>query len=119
MLQNILKSSGRNLRDAISQLECYKYSKKVDDIMHPYLPEIKEISKLIFQEQSPAQLLKVRSTFYDLLVNCVPGAIILKLLVEEIINSERIRDEILKGLIHEAARLEVTLSQGSKAIIHL
>lgn len=40
--------SGRNVRDAVSQLECYKYSKKSDsDIMHPFKPEIKEIAKLI------------------------------------------------------------------------
>jgi replication factor C subunit 3/5 len=41
-LQKIVKISGRNLRDAISQLECYKYSKKSDtDILHPFKPEIK------------------------------------------------------------------------------
>lgn len=33
--------------------------------------------------------------------------------------SNKLNDEILKSLIHEAARLEVTLAQGSKAIVHL
>jgi len=75
--------SGRNLRDAISQLECYKHSKKSDmDIMHPFKPEIKEISKLLIIEQSPAQLLKVRGIFYDLLVNCIEPNLILKLLLD-------------------------------------
>lgn len=43
-------------------------------------------------EQSPSQLLKIRGMFYDLLVNCVEPNIILKLLLEEIIYSGKIRD---------------------------
>ena len=119
ILKRIILSSGRNMRDAVSQLECYKYSKKNEEIMHPYKPEIREIAKLIFQEQSPAQLQKIRGIFYDLLVNCVPGNLVIKLVLEEMIMSNKIKEEVLKSLIHEAARLEVTLAQGSKAIIHL
>ena len=81
IIGKILQTSGRNMRDAVSQLECYKYSKKNDDIMHPYKPEIKEIAKLVFQEQSPAQLQKIRGIFYDLLVNCVPGNLIIKMVL--------------------------------------
>lgn len=73
--------------------------------MHPFKPEIKEICKLILSEQSPAQLQKVRGIFYDLLVNCVEANLILRLLLEEIIYSGKIRDELLKELIHQAAYL--------------
>jgi replication factor C subunit 3/5 len=92
-LQKIVRISGRNLRDAISQLECYKYSKKSDtDILHPFKPEIREIYKLLMSEQSAVQLQKIRGIFYDLLVNCIEGNLILKLLVEEIIFGSKIPD---------------------------
>jgi replication factor C subunit 3/5 len=70
-------------------------------------------------EQSPAQLQKIRASFYDLLVNCVEPNLILKLLLEEIVISGKIRDQILKGLIHTAASLERSIAQGSKPIVHL
>lgn len=120
MLEKIAKVSGRNLRDAVAQLECFFYSKKTDiDLMHPFKPEVKEICKLITTEQSPAQLQKVRGIFYDLLVNCVEPNLILKLLLQEVVYSNKVKDEVLKGLIHKAAELESTMSQGSKAIVHL
>lgn len=98
--------SNRNLRDAISQLECFKFSKKNDmDILQPFRPEIKDISKLIISEQSPAQLQKIRNIFYDLLVNIVEPSTILKLLLEELLYSGKINDEVLKGLINQAAYL--------------
>jgi len=47
-------------------------------MLAPYKREVKDIAQMIFKEQSPAQVQKIRSKFYDLLVNCIDGQTILK-----------------------------------------
>ena len=37
-LNKIIKESDRNMKNAISELQCYKQSKKHEDIMHPFKP---------------------------------------------------------------------------------
>lgn len=74
---------------------------------------------MLYDEQSAAQLLKVRSIFYDLLVNVVEANVIIKMVLDEIVSSGKIRDEILMGIIEKASSTEQSLSQGSKAILHL
>jgi replication factor C subunit 3/5 len=37
-IDRIIESSRGNVRDAICQLECYRYSKKPETIFHPYKP---------------------------------------------------------------------------------
>ena len=71
--------------------------------MHPYKPEIKEIMTMIYKEQTPNQIMNIRNKFYDLLVNCVEGSLILKELIFSIIESKKFRDENLINLIHKGA----------------
>lgn len=105
-LKKIVNASNRNMLDAVSQLECFKFTKKPDsDILNPYHVEINEITKSIFQDQSPTMLHKIRGNLYDLLVNCVEPNVILTKLLEEIIKSKKIHDQFLKDLIHKAAYL--------------
>ena len=87
--------------------------------MHPYKPEIKEIVTMIFKEQNPNQIMQIRNKFYDLLVNCVEGNLILKEMIFFIIESKRLGDENLVNLIHKGAELETTMVQGTKPIVHL
>jgi len=75
--------------------------------------------QLIFKEQNPAQIKKVRDKFYDLLVNCIDGQTILKELLLNFIKMEGIKQESLAEIIHQAAEHEKTLMCGSKAIFHL
>lgn len=60
-------------------------------MLSPYKKEIKDICILLFKEQTPVQLKKIRDKFYDLLVNCVEGAVVLKELVEVILKTDGLR----------------------------
>ena len=83
MLTSVVEGCDRNLRLAIIQLQATKYAKSNSDaLMAPYKKEIKEISNMIFKEQSPLQLRQIRDKFYNLLVNCIDGSTILKELLE-------------------------------------
>jgi replication factor C subunit 3/5 len=75
--------------------------------------------QLIFKEQSPIQLKKIRDKFYDLLVNCIDGQTILRELLQNFIKMEGMKQESIKEIIHQAAEHEKTLMCGSKAIYHL
>ena len=55
-------------------------------MLAPYKKEVKDIAQMIIKEQSPAQVLKIRAKFYDLLVNCIDGQTILKELLRELLN---------------------------------
>lgn len=43
--------------------------------------------QLIFKEQSPVQLKKIRDKLYDLLVNCIDGQTILREMVDNIVKT--------------------------------
>ncbi len=51
------------------------------------------IVKNIFEQQSPKQLKLIRDKVYELLVNCIPGDLIMKVMLEEILS---VADEDLK-----------------------
>jgi len=72
-------------------------------MLAPHKREIKEIKDLIFKEQSPMQLKRIRDKFYDLLVNCIDGQTILKELLQNIINSDELKEERIKEVVHQAA----------------
>lgn len=74
---------------------------------------------MLFKEQSPAQLKRIRDKFYDLLVNCIDGQTILKDLLQYIISGEELKQDTIKEVVHQAAEHEKTLLCGSKAIYHL
>lgn len=85
----------------------------------PFKKEIKEIADMILKEQTPMQLKKIRDKFYDLLVNCIDGQVIIKELLKCLLKVEGQRQEIVKEIVHQAAEHERTLLCGSKAIYHL
>lgn len=60
---------------------------------------------MILSEQSPNQILSIRSKIYDMLVNCVEGNIILKELVLGLVETEKIREDAMKNLINQGTHL--------------
>ena len=120
MLTSVVESCDRNLRLAIIQLQATKYAKSnTDGLMAPYKKEIKEISNMIFKEQSPQQLRQIRDKFYNLLVNCIDGSTILKELLDHMMQWSGLQEDIIFHIIHQAAEHEKTLNSGSKPIYHL
>ena len=104
MIKSVVETSDRNLRLAIIQLQATKYGKSnTDALIAPYKREIKEISNMIFKEQSPQQLKQIRDKFYNLLVNCIDGSTILKELLDHMMQWTGLQEDILFHIIHQAA----------------
>lgn len=103
MITSVIDQSDRNLRLAIIQLQATKYSKNSQAVISPYKKEIKQISNMIFKQQSPQQLRAIRDKYYNLLVNCIDGSTILKELLEHMLQWNGLQEEIVKNIIHHAA----------------
>lgn len=116
---NIAKNCDRSLRSALIQLQASRYTKNPEGMLSPYKKEVKEIMQMIFKEQTPLQLKRIRDKFYDLLVNCIDGQTILRELLQGFIKMDGLKQESIKEIIHQAAEHEKTLMCGSKAIYHL
>eukprot|EP01126_Amoeba_proteus_P012901 TRINITY_DN1536_c0_g1_i5.p1 TRINITY_DN1536_c0_g1~~TRINITY_DN1536_c0_g1_i5.p1 ORF type:complete len:261 (-),score=40.35 TRINITY_DN1536_c0_g1_i5:152-934(-) len=118
----IAKMSNRNLRRAIMTLQaCHvdQYPFQPDQKIHQPDWEIfiSSIVTLLLSEQSPKQLLLVRSKFYELLVHCIPPTEIMKKLTLVLLDSVdlSLKYEVVKW----AAFYEHRICEGSKAIFHL
>ena len=103
LINSIANNCGRNLRQAIIQLQASKFVKNSDGMLSPHKKEIKEISQMIIREQSPAQIKLIRNKLYDLLVNCIDGQTILRELLRELVDDKGQRQEGLKQIVHYAA----------------
>ncbi|KAI9918689.1 hypothetical protein PsorP6_012004 [Peronosclerospora sorghi] len=94
--------SERNLRRALLMLETCRVQQ------YPFSPEqqiqlpvweeyICTLAKIVLQEQSPADLLKAREMIYELMSNCVPSEVILKVLCRELMS--RLDDDLKHELV--------------------
>lgn len=122
LAERIADQSGRNLRRCLLMVEACRVQQ------YPMSPDqpiptpdwelyIKETAKLILLEQSPKQLLEVRDKIYDLMAHVIPPDIIMKRLLDELING---CDGQLKGdVIKAAAEFEHRIHIGSKPIFHI
>ncbi|KAI9096926.1 P-loop containing nucleoside triphosphate hydrolase protein [Phlyctochytrium arcticum] len=111
-----------NLRRAILMLEAariqsYPFEEAQEILITDWEKVIQDLAMDILNEQSPARLLKVRQTFYELLSHCIPPDIIIKTLALELMKN--VDGEIKKEVIQAAAQFEHRLRMGNKAIFHL
>jgi len=93
LAMRMAKASGRNLRRALLMLEATKvaqYPFAEDQALQ--VPDwelyIGALAKELAQEQSPQKLLRAREMLYELLTNCIPADVILKV---RLANCARIR----------------------------
>ncbi|CCI41120.1 unnamed protein product [Albugo candida] len=119
--QKIVQRSDRNLRRALLILEtCHVQRYPFAEDQEIQLPAWEEyictLSKVILQEQSPAGLMKAREMIYELLANCIPSEIILKVLCRELM--VRLDDDLKHELLQWAAFYEHRMQRGSKDIFH-
>lgn len=63
-----------------------------------------------------ARLLKAREMIYELLANCVPSEVILRVLCRELMS--RLDDDLKHELVRWAAYYEHRMQRGSKDIFH-
>lgn len=77
------QASGRNLRRALLMLEAtkvqqYPFSEQQALQMPDWELYIGALAKEVTAEQSPQKLLKAREMLYELLTNCIPADVIIK-----------------------------------------
>jgi replication factor C subunit 3/5 len=122
----IAANSNRNLRRALLMLEAVVATNPtlpVTAVVPPLDWErcISTLASEILKEQSPKQLLQCRTRIYELLVNCIPGDVVLKRLCHSIqIEHGKLLRENVK---HEIAAVFATYDHrsqlGSKEIFHI
>ncbi|PVU90132.1 hypothetical protein BB561_005008 [Smittium simulii] len=118
----IAEQSDRNLRKAILMLEAtyvtqFPFSDNVDLPLPDWETIVNDLAKSLLDAQSPAVVLKSRSTLYELLTHCIPPTDILKKLVQFLL--DKVDDNIKPDIILEAAKYEERMNKGQKPIFHL
>ena len=78
---------------------------------------ISKLANQLVQEQSPQQLVLAREMLYELLTNCIPPDVILKVLVRELLT--KLDDQLKHEVVYWAAFYEHRVQIGSKEIFHL
>lgn len=78
---------------------------------------LQEIANDILSEQSPKRLYAVRGKLYELLGNCVPPELIIRVLLLELLR--KLDDELKAEATSLAAFYEHRMQEGQKPIFHL
>ena len=82
------------------ELQIIKYVKNSQGQTAAYKREIKEIVTMVWKEQTPAQLKMIREKYYNLLVNCVEGRIIIKEMLEEVVKKRELSESGVMEVVH-------------------
>nr|CAX70206.1 Replication factor C 38kD subunit [Schistosoma japonicum] len=122
LAKRIAIASERNLRRALLYAEVarWQHSPMLPD-QSVQLPDwqafLCETASAILAEQSPKKILEVRNRLYELLCHCIPPNVIMRGLVDNLLNS---CDRNLKlELVQLGAEYEHRLNLGQKPIFHL
>ncbi|XP_039170327.1 replication factor C subunit 3 isoform X1 [Eucalyptus grandis] len=140
----IAEKSNRSLRRAILSFETCRvqqYPFTINQAISPMDWEeyVSEIVSDIMKEQSPKRLFQVRGKLYELLINCIPPEILLKVkvhfsnhlclhhVISTPVSLQRLLHDLLRKLdaelkhevCHWAAYYEHRMRLGQKAIFHL
>jgi len=118
----IAQSSERNLRRALLTLEACKVQQyPFTEQQHVQLPDwqlfIGGVVDDLVSEQTPRQLLKIRSKLYELLSNCIPPDLIMRTIVRQLLS--KMPMPVRMELLHHAAIYEHRMQAGSKPIFHI
>uniref|UniRef100_K3X2H1 AAA+ ATPase domain-containing protein n=1 Tax=Globisporangium ultimum (strain ATCC 200006 / CBS 805.95 / DAOM BR144) TaxID=431595 RepID=K3X2H1_GLOUD len=119
--REIAHKSERNLRRALLMLETcrvqnYPFSPDQQIQLPAWEEYICTLAKVVLQEQSPAGILKAREMIYELIANCIPSEVILKVLCRELMS--RLDDDLKHELLEWAAYYEHRMQRGAKDIFH-
>jgi|EP00670_Eutreptiella_braarudii_P000629 replication factor C subunit 3/5 len=118
----IADSSEGNLRRAILSLESCKVAQYPFTANQTVTPPDWEmfttsIADAMCIEQSPKQILEVRGFLYELLANCIPPTLIIRMLSKELMKN--VDTDMKCAVAHWAAHYEHQIKLGSKPILHL
>lgn len=122
LAKRIAEKSNRNLRRSLLMLEACKVQQypftSSQNITEPdWSLFIRNMAKLIIQEQSLERISKIREDLYELIVHDIPGDIIFEVLVDEL--TQNCDFELKLQIVEQAAMYEHRMRQGNKEIFHL
>ncbi|KAI0067329.1 P-loop containing nucleoside triphosphate hydrolase protein [Artomyces pyxidatus] len=118
----IISDANGNMRKAILVFEALKM--QTPDLSGPlsiakpdWETYCHKVADMIVKEQTPQQVMEVRSKFYELLSHCIPPTIILKTVADRVV--ERADESLKADIMHWAAIYENRMRLGNKKIYHL
>ncbi|VDN52384.1 unnamed protein product [Dracunculus medinensis] len=122
LLTSVVDKANGNLRRALLMLEaaktqCYPF-KENQNIPDPdWEIYLRETARIILQQQTCENLLKVRNRLYECLSRCIPPSLVFVKLLDDLLQG---CDEVIKpSIVACAAEFEHRLVCSSKAIFHL
>ncbi|VDK52800.1 unnamed protein product [Anisakis simplex] len=122
VLESVIQKSSGNLRRALLMLEAakaqgYPFKENQTAPAPDWEIYLEETAKMIVQEQSAENLLKIRNRMYECLGRCIPADIIIIKILRELL--QYCDGKLKSELIESAAKYEYHLTRGNKAIFHL
>ncbi|CAN8074188.1 unnamed protein product [Agarophyton chilense] len=117
-------SSDRNMRRALLQFEATRVSvgalslpSEAQVMLGDWEYACQDLAVMLTRSQTASQLIAVRKRLQELLAHAVPGDVILRRLLEEILRIAD--DEICPEICRVAAKFDRNLTKGTKPIFHL
>jgi replication factor C subunit 3/5 len=105
LLHNIASASDGNLRKALLSFEASIRKFGVAGVAIEKLDwetHVEAISRLVIQEQSPANLLAVRSKLYELITHCIPSPVIIKSIMNALVKDLKFSEKA-RGIVEACA----------------
>lgn len=115
ILNNIIKKSKGNIKNALWLLNLEKYNYTDDNV---YENEIKEISNKIL-ECKISNLHKIRDMIYKIIITNFDESTILNDILDFFLNTNKIDTNTKIKIVEETANVEFNLKRGRREIIHL
>uniref|UniRef100_A0A914ZSP4 AAA+ ATPase domain-containing protein n=1 Tax=Parascaris univalens TaxID=6257 RepID=A0A914ZSP4_PARUN len=122
VVASVVKKACGNMRRILLMVEAIRVQSCMSE-ENQFLPEpdwevyLKETARMILQQQSAENLLKVRSRIYECISRCIPPNVIFVNLLRELLHycDGAIKAEVVAC----AAEYEHRLTRGTKAVFHL
>jgi len=115
IVNQIVRNSGRSISRAMFMAKMGSSDQLV------WVQYIDSVCRGVFLEQSPRKLIDVRESLNELLAAGVPATIVLKTLMLNLLEHEKLKDAdcVKREIVRWAAVYEHRISVGSKDILHL
>jgi replication factor C subunit 3/5 len=122
----VCRAAGGNLRRAVLALEAARMARcdlaqtnaaAVEVPVPDWRTFCHEVAADVLTEQSPKRLFEVRVKLYELLAHCIPGDVIMREVLDELVRAAK--PELRPRIVELAAHFDHSLKLGAKPVIHL
>ena len=119
-INTIIEKHGKNVRECITCLQMTSLGNYNNRVYEPeYINIFNSINKQIMKEQSAKSLRDIRSLFMELLIHGFRAPYIIYKMTSDIIEDNKIKEDIKKKVIEAGALFDLRAKNGTKDFIHL